>query len=243
MNNEGGIPGSKARPRPDTDLSPSLGPRSRMSRSYTSWPLSACMTSSRTERMFMFISMLPKCIIAYIVCKAYGACYYDNAQSLQSRRLLSNPARRSSLLRIREVPGSNLGPGDRLSWLKIFVFFSVPTGECRYSTLKLRNEPFLPNPFQFIIIHLSPYHRRNIVVFFSWRWGWSDPSVDTCLYASILRIPHMIWVWRERVAWYIDRGKPKNSQKNLSQCHFVHHKSHMDWAGREPGPPRWEAGD
>jgi hypothetical protein len=22
----------------------------------------------------------------------------------------------------------------------------------------------------------------------------------------------------------IDRGKPKNSEKNLSQCHFVHHK-------------------
>jgi hypothetical protein len=26
----------------------------------------------------------------------------------------------------------------------------------------------------------------------------------------------------------IDRGKPKNSKKSLSQCHFVHHKSHMD---------------
>jgi hypothetical protein len=25
-----------------------------------------------------------------------------------------------------------------------------------------------------------------------------------------------------------DRGKPKNSWKNLSQCHFVYHKSHMD---------------
>jgi hypothetical protein len=23
----------------------------------------------------------------------------------------------------------------------------------------------------------------------------------------------------------------------------VHHKSHMDWPGIEPGPPRWEAGD
>jgi hypothetical protein len=26
----------------------------------------------------------------------------------------------------------------------------------------------------------------------------------------------------------IDRGKPKYSGENLSQYHFVHHKSHMD---------------
>jgi hypothetical protein len=36
-----------------------------------------------------------------------------------------------------------------------------------------------------------------------------------------------------------NRGKPKYSGKNLSQCHFVHHKSHKDRRGIESGPPRY----
>jgi hypothetical protein len=36
----------------------------------------------------------------------------------------------------------------------------------------------------------------------------------------------------------IDWGKPKYSGKNLSQCHFVHHKSLMDGPRIEHGPPR-----
>jgi hypothetical protein len=35
-----------------------------------------------------------------------------------------------------------------------------------------------------------------------------------------------------------ERGKPKYSEKNLSQRHFVYHKSHMNRPGIETGPPR-----
>jgi hypothetical protein len=41
----------------------------------------------------------------------------------------------------------------------------------------------------------------------------------------------------------IGKGKPKNSEKILAKSRFVQHKSHMNWHGREAGPPRWEACD
>jgi hypothetical protein len=40
-----------------------------------------------------------------------------------------------------------------------------------------------------------------------------------------------------------DRGKLECSEKNLSQCNFVHHNAHMDWPGIELGPSRWETHD
>jgi len=46
----------------------------------------------------------------------------------------------------------------------------------------------------------------------------------------------------QETPWIVtDRGKPKYSERNLCQCHFVHQKSHTKMCGIETGPPRWRA--
>jgi hypothetical protein len=50
----------------------------------------------------------------------------------------------------------------------------------------------------------------------------------------IFHPPDDTWEWND--TW--GGLRPKNTQKNLSQCRFVHHKPQMDWPGRELEPPR-----
>jgi len=51
-----------------------------------------------------------------------------------------------------------------------------------------------------------------------------------------------VWVWgRALIEQY--RKKHKYLEKNLFQCNFVHHKTHMGCLGIDPRPSWGEAGD
>jgi hypothetical protein len=66
------------------------------------------------------------------------------------------------LLLIREVPVSNLGPGDTAILTDVFMAFLSSSSEFRDGTLKLGHKILFPNPLEFII-HLSSYYRRYVV--------------------------------------------------------------------------------
>jgi hypothetical protein len=63
------------------------------------------------------------------------------------------------------------------------------------------------------------------ILFMSMGWNYvSELRPPT----GLLFILNMIY-GHEETRWNdIDRGKPKNSEETLSQCYFIHHKSHME---------------
>jgi hypothetical protein len=145
-----------------------------------------------------------------------------------------------------DMPSATLSTADstwttlRLMWTSTVRSYWLPS----FCTVQLIKEltNWLPNPILqrlpwMFNIYLAgqrsfPYGTHKFIILFTkalpstvfspWRWGGSSTQVWQLTLAYLLRIPQMIWVWRAMVEWYIDRGKLKNSEKNLSQCHFVH---------------------
>jgi hypothetical protein len=73
--------------------------------------------------------------------------------------------------------------------------------------------------------------KELLLLFMSMGWDYISelrPPMD------LLNIPQMIYEDGEPRWNDIDRGNLKNCEKNLSECHSVHH---MDWPERKPRPP------
>jgi hypothetical protein len=79
----------------------------------------------------------------------------------------------------------------------------------------------------------SPMVLKVGIILEWYEWGWNSANFDgvrMCLWTAatnrpVGHPPGDIWVWRATVERYW-QGKPKNSENNLSQCHFAHHKSY-----------------
>jgi hypothetical protein len=65
-----------------------------------------------------------------------------------------------------------------------------------------------------------------------------SPCLSTAATSGPIVVPKMLYMSMEPRWNDIDKGKLKNSEKNLFQCHFVHHKSQMDSSGHYPGERR-----
>jgi hypothetical protein len=101
----------------------------------------------------------------------------------------------------------------RLSILiEVLWFFSVTLGEGRDSTLKLGHDHFVPNPFQFIIIDLSSYHRHYMVWILKKR---HKINYQLCTRSLLQKTKHMYSIWSEFIAWLLDKE---------TQCFVVEEK-------------------
>jgi len=87
-----------------------------------------------------------------------------------------------------------------------------------------------------------------VVAHFSAPQGVKQISLSTLFNDTAICCDYIVLVLDEQmgmVCWCgdTDRGELKFCKKILSQCHFVQHKSHMNWPGIKPGLLWWESGD
>jgi hypothetical protein len=83
-------------------------------------------------------------------------------------------------------------------------------------------------------VHYHVHSNLSLTLCWSW-WRGETVSLNCGHQQAYCLSPNYIEPrWNDT-----DRRKPKN----LFQCHFNHHKSHMDWHRCEPGPPPWKADD
>jgi hypothetical protein len=62
------------------------------------------------------------------------------------------------------------------------------------------------------------------------------PVYDPWVVVVMMMMMMMMMISVEQLLDWVLSEETEILEKNLPQCHFVHHKSHMTWPGVERGP-------
>jgi hypothetical protein len=116
-----------------------------------------------------------------------------------------------------------------MAWTRtLFLFIRLPYRHTRIQLKEKETERALHGPSKY---WNGPFYWRvygQVSCASSIRVPWYYNLVR----AYSVPVPYHKWV-RSTGGTLIGRTKPKFSKKNISQCHFVHHKSHMDYRWNE----------